>query len=155
MLPIFTREIFNMGVMSFTSLVAIYSVGCILGGLYSAQDKEISKRKVVNLSYFSSAIFVMLSLPIGYSVFLFFIFFAGFANTQLTTNLNSIIISNTENKFLGLVTSLWMMAIMGTAAVGGPIVGYVSEHFSVQVFTLVAAILYTLLVFFWYNKRNA
>jgi MFS family permease len=35
MLPIFTREIFNMGVMSFTSLVAIYSVGCILLLFYS------------------------------------------------------------------------------------------------------------------------
>jgi hypothetical protein len=155
MLPIFTKEIFNMGVMTFTSLVAIYSAGCILGGLYSAQDKTISKTKVVKLSYFSAFIFIILSLPITYSFFLFFIFVAGFANTQLTTNLNSIIISNTENKFLGLVTSLWMTAIMGTAAVGGIIVGSVSEYFSIQVFTLSAAFFYSSLVFFWYNTKDA
>lgn len=152
MLPIFTKEVFSLGVITFTTMVAIYSAGCILGGLYSAQDVEISKNKIIKLSYFSAAIFLVLSLPISYHIFLVCIFVAGFANTQLTTNLNSLIISNTENKFLGLVTSMWMMAIMGTAALGGPIMGVVTEYFSVQIFTLSAAILFTLLVYFWYRK---
>lgn len=152
MLPIFTKEVFNLGVITFTTMVAIYSAGSILGGLYSAQDIEISKNKIIKLSYFSASIFLVLSLPISYNIFLVCIFVAGFANTQLTTNLNSLIVTNTENKFLGLVTSLWMMAIMGTAALGGPIMGVVTEYFSVQVFTSYAAIIFTFLVYFWYRK---
>jgi fucose permease len=152
MLPIFTKEVFSLGVITFTTMVAIYSAGCILGGLYSAQDVEIGKNKIINLSYFSAAIFLVLSLPISYNIFLACIFVAGFANTQLTTNLNSLIVSNTENKFLGLVTALWMMTIMGTAALGGPLIGTVAEYYSMQMFTFWAALVFIFLVYFWYRK---
>jgi hypothetical protein len=43
---------------------------------------------------------------------------------------------------------------MGTSALGGPIIGYSAEHFSVQLFTLLSAIFLILLILFWYKKEK-
>ncbi len=151
--PIFTKEVFSLGSFSYSVIVSVYSAGSILGGLYAAYDKALSRQKLRKVCYFLGFSFILLSLSVPFWVFLILVFLTGFVSSQVTSVANSFLVLETEDKYLGMVTSMWSMAIVGTTAVGGIIIGYASEQFGVQYFTLASGILLIVAIFFWYKKR--
>lgn len=150
--PVFTKEIFNMGALAYSHLISVYSFGAVLGALYAAQDKSLGKDKVRRQVLFLILSFGLLALPVGYTIFSLITFVVGFTTTQVTNALNSLLITQSEEKYLGMVTSLWSMAIVGTSAIGGLIVGYTSEYFGIHYFTVGASVILLVTLVGFYRK---
>ncbi len=138
--PIFIKQIFSGNALSYATIITFYSVGCVLGGIYGAQDRNVSQIKVKKLGFLLIMVFGCLALPLTFPFFLLFVLLTGFLGILMGNTANALVMLNSKEKMLGLVTSLWSMAIIGTGSIGGLYVGFMSERFGVKISTIFASV---------------
>lgn len=130
--PLFTIRNLGGDESTFTSLFSVVSVGALVGALAVARRTSIDVRAVgLSAMAFGAALTLMtfapnvaVAIPLGLLV--------GFGSIAFLTASTAIVQMRSDPAMRGRVLALQAMVFLGSTPIGGPIVGWIAEHFGAR-----------------------
>lgn len=131
-LPILAKQTFSGDAATYAALMATYGLGSALGGLYSAGRHAIIPRQLVVFGLlFGASMLVTSSSPtLGGAIFGMLV--VGFFSINVSSIANTMVQLESKPQMRGRVMAIWNMAIFGSTPIGGPLIGYIGEHFGAR-----------------------
>ena len=118
--------------MTFTLLMSVVSVGSLVGALATARRRTIDIRVVsvaaVAFGLAIGALAVAPNRPVAFVVGLVM----GVSSIAFMTASTAIVQMTAAPSMRGRVLALQSMLFLGSTPIGGPIVGYISQHFGAR-----------------------
>jgi MFS family permease len=143
------RKVFDVQPASFGLLGSVIALGAIAGSLFVARSKAtIDITFLGQRTLYMGATWIFVGLAPNYLTYALTLFFAGYfaMGVNITGNMSIRTYADPRHygRIWGIYISLWLAAI----AVGGPILGWISDTFSIRsaiffgaIFTLVISLL--------------
>ncbi|HET8708910.1 MAG TPA: MFS transporter [Candidatus Saccharimonadales bacterium] len=132
-LPIFASETFHDGASGYALLMGAMGLGAVIGGMVTANRKNPTPH-VITLSAFGFGLSLLLTAASPHIIIAaLMMVIVGVGSISFTSVANSTLQLESTPAMRGRVMALWTMAFLGSTPVGGPIIGYVSEHYSARV----------------------
>jgi MFS family permease len=127
-LPLFTKRDLHGGDGLFSILMSVVSIGSLAGALLSARRTNVSVRTVsVSALGFSAAMVALAVAPTTPLAFAAGIAM-GFTSISFMTSSTAIVQLRAKASMRGRVLALQAIVFLGSTPIGGPIVGFVSQH---------------------------
>lgn len=152
--PIFAKTVFDKGVGGYSVIMSFYGLGAVCGGLFAAQDKNVHKSKLRFLSILLGISYTLLAATDNYHFFLFFAFVLGIFTIQFSSSANTLIRLKSEDKYIGMVSALWTIAMIGMTAVGSFLLGAASDIFGIRIAVFLGGLIFLAPVIFYYHGGN-
>ncbi len=131
-LPLFAIRDLAGKTNTFTLLMSVLSIGSLTAALATARRKTISVRTVCRSGVgFGIAMAVLAVVPNQPAAFVVG-GFVGLSSVWFMTSSTAIVQLRADPMMRGRVLSLQTMLLLGTTPIGGPILGYVSQHFGAR-----------------------
>jgi predicted MFS family arabinose efflux permease len=127
-LPLFTTRDLAGSELTFSLLMSIVSVGSLTGALVAARRKRIDVRLVAVTSVAFGATMLLLGVSPNLASAFPFGVAMGFASISFMTASTAIVQIVAAPSMRGRVLALQAIVFLGSTPIGGPIVGYISEH---------------------------
>ncbi len=128
-LPLMAERVFHGDAGSYALLLSTFGVGAVVGGLFAAGRKEIIPSHLTDLAIVFGICIIGTALMPTIEYATVGMFFVGFVSINLTALGNTMLQLESLPHMRGRVLSLWSMAMIGSTAVGGPIVGIIGQYF--------------------------
>jgi MFS family permease len=127
-LPVLAQRSFHGNADAFGFLTAAFGVGAMIGGLAIAGSRVQSLRGVVVAAGAFGA--SMLAAAVAPDLVLASIALAvvGAASVAFMSRGNSLLQLTADESMRGRVMALWAVAFLGTTPIGGPAIGWISQH---------------------------
>ena len=127
-LPLLAKETFGVGISGYAWLLAAFGSGSVVGGLFAAGWHTVKSRHlVISLFLFGVSILgASLAPTLGLAVAGMFV--VGFFSINVTSQANTTIQLASLPEMRGRVMALWTMAMVGSTAIGGPLIGLIGEY---------------------------
>ncbi len=139
-LPLLAQFTFHGTATTYALLSSALGFGSIFGSLNTANRKRIDFSILTqNAFLFGLSVFVFALAP-NFTVAVFLIILVGFFSFNFLSLVNVILQMESMPAMRGRVMSLWSVAFLGTTPIGGPIVGWVSQHTSPRFGLMVGAV---------------
>lgn len=140
-LPLLTRFTFHEGAHTYGVLASSLSIGSLAGALLAASRRTPSRRMLVwsAIAFGVTAIIPAFAPTVTAEYFLLPLL--GFTSMVFVSTANSLLQLNTSAEMRGRVLALYGLVLMGSTPIGGPIMGWVSQHWSPRVALATAGIL--------------
>jgi MFS family permease len=130
--PLFTTRDLGGDASTFTWLFSVVSVGALIGALATARRKVIDIRVVglsslaygLALGLMAFAPSIAVAFPLGVLV--------GLGSIAFLTASTAIVQIEAAPEFRGRVLALQAMVFLGSTPIGGPILGWVCDHFGAR-----------------------
>lgn len=133
LLPLFAHFTFNGDAALFALFMSVMGAGAVVGGLVAANRKTPQMRAVV-LAAFALGVFVLATaFAPGVTSASVLLFFVGVASTSFVAVGNATLQVNSDPSMRGRVMALFAVAFLGSTPIGGPLVGFVSQHLGPRV----------------------
>ena len=131
-LPLFaTRDLLGR-TNTFTLLMSVLSIGSLAAALATARRKTISVRTVCRSGVaFGVAMAVLAVAPNQPAAFIVG-GFVGLSSVWFMTSSTAIVQLRADPMMRGRILALQTMLLLGSTPIGGPILGYVSQHFGAR-----------------------
>lgn len=132
-LPVLASKTFHADAGVYSLFMGTMGFGAVIGGIITANRKNPTPRTIaVAAAGFGVA---MLLAAVAPTVWLAAVLLVavGITSISFTSIANSTLQLSTAPAMRGRVMSLWTMAFLGSTPIGGPIIGYISEHTSPRV----------------------
>ena len=156
-LPLFAEFTFKNPSTGYAYLMTGMGSGAVLGGLFAASRKITSMRELMLIAVCFGFTMLFVAIVPTLLVAAFAMVLVGFFSINFNAVTNAMLQLTSAPEMRGRVMSLWSIAFLGTTPIGGPIIGWISEHYGPRWGIAVgglAAILAALLVYF-VRKRDA
>jgi len=143
LLPIFARDVFDIGSAGYSTMMAASGAGAVVGALFYAGLANVKNRGKLTL-------WIQLALALLIAIFAFsrslvlsycVLFLAGGALIGLFASITSLVQLNTTDEMRGRVMSIFMMAFRGGMPLGSLIAGLVASSISTSVALLLVSVL--------------
>ena len=128
-LPLLAQGVFGSGVGDYAALWVAMGVGSVIGGLFAAGRSEIAPRHLIFFTLFFGVSLIATALTPSLALAIVGMGFVGFFSINVLSLANTMLQLESAPHMRGRVMSLWAMAMLGSPPVGGPIIGFVGEHF--------------------------
>ncbi len=130
MLPIFAREVFQLGAKGYSILLACTGLGAVLGALIVAILGNSPRKGTVALSLqlFFGAMIVLFSLSRVLWFSLCTLFLAGIALVAVFALVSSLVQLQAPESLRGRVMSIYMVAFRGGMPLGSLVTGFLASH---------------------------
>jgi MFS family permease len=126
-LPLFvTKGLHSTGGV-FTILYSIFSLGALLGGLAIAHRNLVGIKHVILGAFFLGLSMLMLAFMPNVLLAFPIAFLVGAASVLYTTSTTAIVQLESKHHMHGRILALQSVFIMGTAVIGGPLSGWISD----------------------------
>ncbi len=139
-LPLFAEFTFGAGASGLAVMTSLMGAGAVVGGLVVASSGVATPRRFVMVAaafgLLVCALAVMPTLVAAYLV----LPLVGAASVGTIALSNATLQLNSDPQFRGRVMALFSMALLGSTPIGGPIAGWVAEHFSPRVSLLIGGV---------------
>jgi MFS family permease len=112
-----------------TSLVAIGSVG---GALVSARRPQPRIRTLLSIGAVLAVLYVLAAAVASPPVFCVLLVSVGGCTLLLLTSSNSTVQLAAQDTIRGRVMALYLLVFIGSAAIGGPLIGAIDQHFGAR-----------------------
>jgi MFS family permease len=130
--PLFTIRDLGGDESMYTWLFATVSVGALVGALATARRRSIGIRMVgLSSMAFGAALTLMAVAPNAGAAFLVGLL-VGFASISFLTASTAIVQLRSDPSMRGRVLALQAMVFLGSTPIGGPIVGWIAQHFGAR-----------------------
>jgi MFS family permease len=139
-LPIFASQTFHAGAGGFSLLMAAMGGGAVIGGIMVANRKQLTPRSIAVAACMLGASILLAAAAPHIIVAALCMVVVGVCSIRFTAAANSTLQLSTAPEMRGRVMSLWTMAFIGSTPIGGPIIGWVSEHSSPRVGLLIGGL---------------
>ena len=128
-MPLLVKRTLSGNDRTFTLVYSVISIGSLAGALMSARRSSVNVRHIVWAAYGFGASMLLLALtpnvPVTYPIGIL----VGFSSIAFMTTSTAIVQLRSDPSMRGRVLALQAMVFLGSTPIGGPILGYVSQHF--------------------------
>lgn len=131
-LPIIAKQTFHGDATVYAILTSTFGAGCALGGIFAAGRHRVSSKQLVTFALLFGLALIAASLSPTLPTMVFALAIAGFFSINMTSTANTTIQLESRPEMRGRVMALWSMAIFGSTPIGGPLIGYIGEHFGAR-----------------------
>ncbi|GAA4655625.1 MFS transporter [Arthrobacter cryoconiti] len=134
----YANNVFDSGPGGYGLLNTLVALGALCGALASTRVATLRLRAVIGAAGAYGAVLIVASLAPSMVSFGAVMVVAGFTVLLFLTSANQLVQMSTNVLIRGRVMSLYIMVLIGGQALGGPLMGWLAEHFGVQSAMLVA-----------------
>ncbi len=138
-LPLFARLTFHGGAGTFSALTSFMAGGAVVGGLVVANRGSPNLHRLTLIGMVFGVLIATVALSPTLPVALAFIVPMGALSIAFIATANSTIQMRVDATMRGRVMALYAIGFLGTAPVGAPLVGWISQVSSPRVALLVGA----------------
>ena len=118
---------------TYSAIMVATGIGAILGGLYTAGKSETRESQLVwTAILFGFSIILASIMPGLYTALIVFVLVGALMIAFLALG-NTTLQLTSDESMRGRVMALWAIAFVGTTPIGGPIIGYISDHYNPRV----------------------
>ncbi len=146
-MPLMASFVFHSGASTFGILMSFMGAGAFVGALVSANRARPTHRLLAFAGMAFGALLVGGALAPTLESELVVLLPLGAAMVTFQATANSLLQLNSDPAIRGRVMALYVMVFLGSTPIGGPVVGWVAEHFGARaglglggVATLVASV---------------
>ncbi len=127
------RKVFDVSPSAFGFLVSILALGAIAGSLTVARSKaEIDITFLARKAFFMGSTWLLVASAPNYFVYALALFFAGFFAMGVNISGNMSIRRYADPRYYGRIWGIYISIWLAALAIGGPLLGWISETFSVR-----------------------
>ncbi|WP_227878527.1 MFS transporter [Arthrobacter dokdonensis] len=134
----YANNVFHAGPGGYGLLNTLVALGALAGALTSTRIAVLRLRTVMSAAGAYGVVLMVASLSPNMVTFGMVMVVAGFASLMFLTNANQLVQMSTNVLVRGRVMSLYIMVLIGGQALGGPLMGWLAEHLSVESAMLIA-----------------
>jgi MFS family permease len=131
-LPLMARNAFHGGASSYGALTSAMGAGAVVGGLVVAGRARASTRGLTMAAMAFGSLLIVLALVPNLSTGLVVLPFLGMASITFLSCGNATLQLHAAPEMRGRVMALWGVAFLGTTPVGGPLIGFIGQHFGAR-----------------------
>ncbi|MDH4077170.1 MAG: MFS transporter [Acidimicrobiia bacterium] len=139
-LPLLSERTFGAGASGFTLLYSLMSVGSVVGALAMARRSMIDLRFLLVGAWGLVVTTTVLSLAPTLALATVAAVGVGAATILLPAGLSALVQLHSADEFRGRVLSLSTVVFIGSTPIGGPIAGWVSEHYGPRAGLMLGAV---------------
>ncbi|MHB1208426.1 MAG: MFS transporter [Acidimicrobiales bacterium] len=132
-LPVAAESVFHGGAETFGVMTSSMGVGAVIGGLVTAARGKTGLHAMVRASLIFGMCILLAALSPVLAVEFVALFLVGYTSVSFLSMANSTLQLQTTPTMRGRVMALWAVAFLGTTPIGGPIIGWITEHSSARV----------------------
>jgi MFS family permease len=127
-LPLFATVTMHGNATTYSAMMIATGVGAILGGLYTAGQSAVRETQLVwSAILFGLSLLLVAAMP-TYRLALVVLVLVGALSVLFIALGNTTLQLTSQPMMRGRVMALWSIAFLGTTPIGGPIIGYISDH---------------------------
>ena len=156
--PLFATITLHGNAGTYSAMMAAMGAGAIIGGLYTAGHSDTSENLLIIIALLFGISIIITALMPNFISVLVVLTIVGVLSVLFIALGNTTLQLTSRPEMRGRVMSLWAVAFAGTTPIGGPIIGYISDHSNPRIGLLVgggSAIIAAILGYFIYKKTNA
>jgi MFS family permease len=131
-MPLFVKRTLHGTDTTFTLIYSVISLGSLAGALLSARRSTVTVRNIIVSAYGFGASMLLLavtpSIPFAYPIGIL----VGISSIAFMTTSTAIVQLRSDPSMRGRVLALQAMVFLGSTPIGGPILGYVCQHFGAR-----------------------
>jgi MFS family permease len=131
-MPLFVKRTLHGTDTTFTLIYSVISLGSLAGALVSARRSSVTVRNIIMSAYGFGASMLLLavtpSIPFAYPIGIL----VGISSIAFMTTSTAIVQLRSDPSMRGRVLALQAMVFLGSTPVGGPILGYVCQHYGAR-----------------------
>ncbi|MFJ2647433.1 MFS transporter [Streptomyces sp. NPDC087420] len=131
-LTLFAGRVFDVGSSGLGFMSTALSVGTVAGTLVATRRASPRVRTVVVGAVLFGVSEALAALMPSYPAFLLMLLPAGFTLMTLNTAVSAFVQSEVSDAMRGRVMAVYTVISMGGAPLGGPVIGWISEHAGVR-----------------------
>ncbi len=133
LLPIAADKAFNGGAGAYGLLSVAMGVGSLVGSMLAAMRREAPTMKLIGFASLGFGAFVIgVAAAPSLGIALALLVVAGVASMTLFSSCNTTLQLTSRPELRGRVMSLYILVLMGSTPIGGPIIGAIAEHAGVR-----------------------
>ncbi|MFJ4027960.1 MFS transporter [Paenarthrobacter sp. NPDC089989] len=138
LLAAFADHVYDAGAGGYGLLNAMVALGALTGAVASTRRRELRLRSVVMSAGLYGLMLVLSSAMPSMVWFSVAMVLAGFWCLMFLTAANQMVQTSSNMSIRGRVMSLYLVVLIGGQAIGGPVMGWLAEHFGPQIGILIA-----------------
>lgn len=127
-LPLIATKVFHRGPEAFGMLTSFMGAGSLVGALFTASRLRPSRRFQLFAGIGSGITILLAAMAPSLPIELFTLLFVGATTISFLSTSNSTLQLGSSPTMRGRVMALYAMVLLGSTPIGGPIVGWVSQH---------------------------
>lgn len=134
----YANNVFEAGAGGYGLLNTLVALGALGGAIASTRFATLRLRGVMAAAGSYGIVLMIASAAPNMITFGAVMVVAGFASLLFLTSANQLVQMSTNVSIRGRVMSLYIMVLIGGQALGGPLMGWLAEHWGVQWATMIA-----------------
>jgi MFS family permease len=138
-LPLMARYTFDAGPATYGALAASMGAGAVLGAIVNAGRGSPSRAGLATLAVVFGLAMASLAAAPTLALALAALVLVGASSVAFTASTNSLLQLSTPPTIRGRVMALWSVVYLGSTPIGGPLLGWVSQHAGARAGVLVGA----------------
>lgn len=131
-LPLLSQFVFHKSAGGYAALTAAMGIGSVIGGLITAGRKQLAPVVLIRSALLFGITILIAAIIPNLFLELVVMFFIGIFSITFIALGNTTLQLESKPEMRGRVMALWTMAFLGSTPIGGPIVGWISEHSGAQ-----------------------
>ncbi|POH60978.1 MFS transporter [Arthrobacter glacialis] len=128
----YANTVFDAGAGGYGLLNTLVALGALGGALASTRFATLRLRGVMSAAGAYGVVLMLAAFAPSMATFGAVMVVAGFASLLFLTSANQLVQMSTNVLIRGRVMSLYIMVLIGGQALGGPLMGWLAEHWGVQ-----------------------
>jgi len=133
LLPIFAGKTFHSNASGYSLLMSCMGLGAVIGGIITANKKRVSAYGITKAAILFGISLLLTALAPNLLTAGLLMIVVGIFSISFMSLANSTLQLETKSEMRGRVMSLWTVTFLGSTPIGGPIIGFTSEHTSARV----------------------
>lgn len=129
-LPVLASRTFHGNAGTYALFTSAMSVGSVIGGVLAAGRLKAGRKAVMRAAAAFGLLMLVSALAPGVWLASLLLVGVGLGSIIFSSLANSTLQFATSPEMRGRVMSFWAVAFLGTTPIGGPIIGWISDHAS-------------------------
>jgi len=126
--PLFATVTLHGNAGTYAAMMAALGVGSVFGGLYTAGQAVVKDQHLIYSALAFGLLIVLSSIMPNKISVLIILVLVGALSVVFVALGNTLLQITSRSDMRGRVMSLWAIAFAGTTPIGGPLIGYISDH---------------------------
>jgi MFS family permease len=156
--PLFATITLHGNAGTYSAMMAAMGAGAIIGGLYTAGHSDTSEKPLILIALLFGGSIILTALMPNLIAVLIVLIIMGALSVLFIALGNTTLQLTSKPEMRGRIMSLWVVAFSGTTPIGGPIIGYISDHSNPRIGLMVgggSALIAAILGYIIYSRANS
>ncbi|HUC88119.1 MAG TPA: MFS transporter [Candidatus Binatia bacterium] len=126
--PLFATKTLHGDAGTYSAMMVATGIGAVVGGLYTASRKDSRENQLIWTAILFGFSIILTAIMPSFITVLLVLVIVGSLSVVFIALGNTTLQLNSDPTMRGRVMALWAIAFLGTTPIGGPLIGYISDH---------------------------